>query len=188
MAQVTLPYNLTAGSPENVNNLMSNLTALRDGVNTIDTAQLAAGAVTQAKTTGLPFGILGRHALTTSFTTSATHTTFQDEGLSTSVTYGANRYLRVTLTLSVGSSGGSQGVAFRVLRGSTTIHSWYMYESFGTIFGVARTLTCTIAGPSSGATETFKVQIAAATSNTAVNSYGNAGEPRILTVEDVGPQ
>lgn len=49
MAQVTLPYTLTAGTPENVNNLMSNLTALRDGVNTIDTAQIANGAVTDAK-------------------------------------------------------------------------------------------------------------------------------------------
>lgn len=49
MAQVTLPYTLTPGTPENVNNLMSNLTALRDGVNTIDTAQIANGAVTAAK-------------------------------------------------------------------------------------------------------------------------------------------
>lgn len=49
MAQVTLPYTLTPGTPENVNNLMSNLTALRDGVNTIDTAQLATSSVTAAK-------------------------------------------------------------------------------------------------------------------------------------------
>lgn len=49
MAQVTLPYSLTAGSPENVNNLVANLNALRDGVNTIDTAQIASSAVTSAK-------------------------------------------------------------------------------------------------------------------------------------------
>lgn len=49
MASVSLPYNLTAGSPENVANLMSNLNALKDGVNTIDTAQIASGAVTTAK-------------------------------------------------------------------------------------------------------------------------------------------
>lgn len=49
MAQVTLPYTLTAGTPENVNNLVSNLNALVAGVNTIDTAQLASGSVTQAK-------------------------------------------------------------------------------------------------------------------------------------------
>ena len=49
MAQVTLPYTLTAGTPENVNNLVSNLNALVTGVNTIDTAQIATGAVTSAK-------------------------------------------------------------------------------------------------------------------------------------------
>lgn len=49
MAQVSLPYTLTAGTPENVNNLMSNLNALVAGVNTIDTAQIASSAVTLAK-------------------------------------------------------------------------------------------------------------------------------------------
>ena len=49
MAQVTLPYTLTAGTPENVNNLVSNLNALVTGVNTIDTAQIAASSVTSAK-------------------------------------------------------------------------------------------------------------------------------------------
>ena len=49
MAQVSLPYTLTAGTPENVNNLVANLNALVAGVNTVDTAQLAAGSVTAAK-------------------------------------------------------------------------------------------------------------------------------------------
>lgn len=49
MAQVSLPYTLTAGTPENVNNLVANLNALVAGVNTIDTAQLASGSVSQAK-------------------------------------------------------------------------------------------------------------------------------------------
>jgi hypothetical protein len=42
MATVTLPYTLTAGTPENVNNLVSNLNALVTGVNTIDTTQIAS--------------------------------------------------------------------------------------------------------------------------------------------------
>ena len=49
MAQVSLPYTLTAGQPENVNQLQADLDALVAGVNTIDTAQLASGAVTTAK-------------------------------------------------------------------------------------------------------------------------------------------
>ena len=51
MAIVTLPYTLTPGTPENVNNLTANLNALRDGVNVIDTAQLNTNAVTTAKIT-----------------------------------------------------------------------------------------------------------------------------------------
>lgn len=49
MAQVSLPYTLTAGTPENVNNLVANLNALVAGVNTVDTAQIANNAVTRAK-------------------------------------------------------------------------------------------------------------------------------------------
>lgn len=59
MAQVSLPYNLQAGQPENVNQLMQNLDALVAGVNSVNSAQidsgavgtteLASGAVTQAK-------------------------------------------------------------------------------------------------------------------------------------------
>ena len=49
MAQVSLPYTLTAGTPENVNNLVSNLNALVTGVNTIDTAQIADASITAAK-------------------------------------------------------------------------------------------------------------------------------------------
>ena len=49
MAQVSLPYTLQAGQPENVNQLVANLNALVAGVNTVDTAQLASGSVSQAK-------------------------------------------------------------------------------------------------------------------------------------------
>lgn len=49
MATVTLPNTLTPGTPEDVTKLMANLNALKDGVNTIDTAQIASGAVTAAK-------------------------------------------------------------------------------------------------------------------------------------------
>lgn len=49
MAQVSLPYQLTAGQPENVNQLMDNLNALRVGVNTVNTVQIADANVTTAK-------------------------------------------------------------------------------------------------------------------------------------------
>lgn len=45
MAIVSLPYTLTAGQPENVNNLNANLNALVTGVNAIDAANITDGSV-----------------------------------------------------------------------------------------------------------------------------------------------
>jgi microcystin-dependent protein len=45
MAIVSLPFTLTAGQPENVNNLNSNLTALVTGVNNIDAANITDGSI-----------------------------------------------------------------------------------------------------------------------------------------------
>jgi microcystin-dependent protein len=45
MALVSFPYTLTAGQPENVNNLNANLTALLNGVNNIDAANITDGSV-----------------------------------------------------------------------------------------------------------------------------------------------
>lgn len=49
MAQVTLPYTLRAGEPENVNQLTYNLNALVAGINTVDGTQIASNAITSAK-------------------------------------------------------------------------------------------------------------------------------------------
>lgn len=49
MAQVSLPYNLQAGQPENVNQLMDNLDELVLGINNVNTAQIADANVTTAK-------------------------------------------------------------------------------------------------------------------------------------------
>jgi microcystin-dependent protein len=45
MALVSLPFTLTAGQPENVNNLNANLTALVTGVNSIDAANITDGSI-----------------------------------------------------------------------------------------------------------------------------------------------
>lgn len=151
-----------------------------------------AGAIlTASQMNRLPWGILGYEQLTTSFGTSATHTTFQDEGLDASCSYGANRMLRVTLSVRPYPNGGLQAIYYRVLRGSTEVAKWVVETavlSAGT--AGAFTLTQTFAGPATAATETFKVQIAAATANTQVSSYGNTvaiDGPRQFWVEDLGP-
>lgn len=137
----------------------------------------------------LPRGVIGINtAVTSSFTTSATHTTMQDiTGMSCSATYGANRYLRVTISIGPYASGGFQAIQYRLLRGSTTIHNFdFPSEAMavGVAFGVTRTIV--IEGPSTGATETFKVQMRAISNNTAVSNYAAGVFPGRIIVEDVG--
>lgn len=64
MAQVTLPYTLQAGQPENVNNLVANLNAIVAGVNTVSSSQLASGSVTSDKLASgiVPVGMIVPYA------------------------------------------------------------------------------------------------------------------------------
>lgn len=137
------------------------------------------------------WGVLGRSTLTTSFSTSAPHTTFQDEGLSCSVTYGPNRLLKMTLMVRPYTNGGTNFVSYKLLRGSTTVSNFgFGLPDISNSEAPAKVLSYTFAGPSTAGTETFKVQIAGTPNNTQVTSYGqpetNDG-PRQLIIEDVGP-
>jgi hypothetical protein len=135
-----------------------------------------------------PRGILGFHTSTTAFQTSATHTTAQDEGLTKSITYEANRTLKVTLRVNPFTTGGLQAVEYQVLRGATIIVVFFInLTDLSTTAATVKTLSHTFNGPASAATETFKVQYRAATSNTAVNSYADATLNKQLVVEDIGP-
>ena len=129
---------------------------------------------------------LGIHTLTSSFTTTGTHTTFQDEGLTKSITYLADRLLKVTLKVNPNPSGGApQIVRYQLLRGATVIGMWqHRAEATGV---TSKTFTAFVETPSSGSTETFKVQVCAAVGNTAVQSYGDGSFVRQLVVEDIGP-
>ena len=136
--------------------------------------------------TEFPYGVLGISTLATSFTTSATHTTYQDEGLSTAVSYAANRVLRLTLRVHVDCPGGVQAVNFKVIRNATDIAFFQAKPDAAS--PESTTWVAVINGPATAATETFKVQIKAATSNTSVRSYGDASFTRQLVIEDIGPQ
>lgn len=137
----------------------------------------------------LPRGLLARVSSTSSFRTTGTHTTYQDEGLSVSTTYLGSRFLRVTWTGHLYVSGGTNTINLKIIRGSTDLNEFTVpAETLATGFGHAFTFSYTFAGPASGATETFKVQIRASTNNTAVDSYAAAASIRVLTIEDLGSQ
>jgi hypothetical protein len=142
-----------------------------------------------ANTSHLPRGVIGKNtAVTSNFTTSATHTTFQDvTGLTCSATYEANRMLRVNVTLAPYCSGGVQAVQYQILRGATIV-AYIDFPSEGLAAGVAFSVSRAIIleGPSTAGTDTFKVQMRASSSNTAVNNYGNNVFPGRIIVEDLG--
>ena len=131
---------------------------------------------------------LGLHSLTTAYATTATHTTLQDEGLTLTVNYRANRILRMTWNGSFYAPAGSQRVKLRMLRGSTTIFDWISPTAINTITNEGFTISVPFLGPATASSETFKIQIAANTSATAVQSYATASAPRTLLLEDLGPQ
>jgi hypothetical protein len=153
------------------------------GATTVTTARIS-----DRRPAARPYAVLGRVELATNFTTSPTHTTAQDEGLSVSVTYAAARRLRVSFSGSLGASGGAQGAQLTIQRTSTNVYLVTNSRALSTVFGDNVFYSLTFNGPVAGATETFKTRLNALTSNTAVNSYGNANEPRVLMVEDLGPQ
>jgi hypothetical protein len=158
----------------------------------VDTAQyLIWNGTAWTPPTNIPWGFLGVSTLETSFATTSPHSTFQDEGLSTSVTYGANRKLRITLSVRPYSNGGTNFIGYRVLRGSTVIATWgFGYPDISNTEAPAKTIMFTMTTPSTAATETFKVQINGSV-NTVVTSYGSlwvGGDGgRQLTIEDIGP-
>jgi hypothetical protein len=133
------------------------------------------------------YKLLGKHELTSSFSTSATHTTAQDDGLSVSISSLPSRVLRVTFTGHPYANGGAQGVAFRFVRGATTF-GFFQTIALPINPPISYSFTKVFNGPATGATETFKVQILALTANTQVTSYADANFTRQLIVEDLGPQ
>lgn len=134
---------------------------------------------------GLGYGVLGFHQLNTAFTTSGTHTTFQDEGLTTTVSYRPGRRLKVTLEVHADAPGGTpQIIRFQVLRGSTLVGWWqHRAEAAGISTHVYQNIIETV----NEETQVFKVQICAAAGNTSVKSHGDFSFTRQLIVEDIGP-
>ena len=150
----------------------------------------SAGAVlTASQQNRFPRGILGYSSLTTQFNTAATHTTYQDTGSSASISYAANRMIAIYYSTHGIPIGGVQGINYKLMRGSTVIKYFETPSTFypNTANAVTFTLSALIVGPATAGTETFKMQVAAASNNTQVIDYGSANLPRYFWVVDLGP-
>ena len=134
------------------------------------------------------YKVLGLHQLTSDTATASTHTTFQAEGLTKSITYGGNRILRMSVQVHPYAGGGDQRLVYRFMRGSTPLSEFVTTAIAGASLVHSYFWCYTFAGPSSGATETFGVQFRAASANTQVQSASSSIVPRVLLIEDLGPQ
>lgn len=133
------------------------------------------------------WGVLGREILTSSFYTSSTHSTYQDNGADASVTYGANRIIRVTYKAMVIAITTANDFYWKCLRGSTSIGEWAGGHSIfpaGAGYGYLASFTFV---SSSAATETFKMQVRG-NNNTQISEYTSGPmTTREFIVEDIGP-
>ena len=133
------------------------------------------------------YKVLGLHQLTYTQTTAATHTTFQDEGLSKSVDYGPSRILRVSIQVHAQANGGANSLYFKIMRGSTDLIRLLIPDP-PTTLEYSTYWSYVFNGPVAAGTEIFKVQFAAVSANTQVATIASAVLPRVLLIEDLGPQ
>jgi hypothetical protein len=136
-----------------------------------------------------PRGVLGKQTLTTSFATSATHTTMQDTGQTLSITYEANRILRLTCQGHYYPNGGLQSIDIEFAWGATpTAIGRAAMNAVALETTGAQTFTTVmyVAPGATAGTANFKVRMRAASANTQVTQYADATLPRFFIVEDIG--
>ena len=147
-----------------------------------------SGAIlTAAQMNNLPFGLCGLQTLNSRYASSAPNTTFQDTGATLTVTEVSGRRYKITMLSNPYPSAGLQGIRFALIRGASTLREWTYSSAVldtGVALGVAMTYVYTSVGSGNA---TYKMQIAAATSNTTVDDFGDATFPRQFIIEDLGP-
>jgi hypothetical protein len=132
-------------------------------------------------------GALGLHTLITNFTTSAPHTTLQDEGLTVTVNDTAGRTLRFTMSLQLYAPGGANGVSIWLFRDGVGMRTWELPSTAAsTINAMSVTFVHIETIAITHASSVYKLQIAADTNNTQVSSYADGNFKRQLLIEDLG--
>lgn len=134
-----------------------------------------------------PWGLLAKAKFTNTSTTSATHTTLQDgtNNLTVTATTVTNRVYRITTVHNPYANGGANGFQGSHVVGGTT-QAQFLVQSLSTITQDTRTYVSTFT-ETSGQSRVFKAQIAAYNTNTQITDWGSATIPRIIIVEDIGP-
>jgi hypothetical protein len=132
------------------------------------------------------WGQITKVALTTTFTTTAPHTTAQSTGLTATIAETAGRRLKITTQTSPYPAGADNGMAFRVMRNGVVQEQWYIPADAldpNTSFPLTHVFTLDAVGGSA----TYTLELFATTTNTAVADFGAGAAPRMMLIEDIGP-
>ena len=134
-----------------------------------------------------PWGLLAKAKFTNNSVTSATHSTLQDgtNNLTVTATTVTNRCYKITTIQNPYASGGANGFqGAHLVGGAETAR--FLIPSMSTTTQDTRTYTSTFT-ETSGQSRIFKAQISGYTTNTQITDWGSATIPRIIIVEDIGP-
>lgn len=134
-----------------------------------------------------PWGLLAKDKKTNNSVTSSTHTTLQDgtNTLTVTATTVTNRCYRITTIQNPYANGGANGFqGAHLVGGAETAR--FLIPSLSTVTQDTRTYVSTFT-ETSGQSRIFKAQISSYTTNTQITDWGSATIPRILIVEDIGP-
>jgi len=152
----------------------------------INTTFSSGAVLTATQMNNLPFGVCGVQTITSTFTTSAVHTTPQANGMTLTITEVAGRRYRITAYSNLYPPGGLQGVNIGINRAGTQLKQGVYASNImntGTAYPTVFTYIYTAATSGSA---TYTVSVWAATSNTAVADYGDTTFPRQFCIEDIG--
>jgi hypothetical protein len=142
---------------------------------------------TASQANRFPRGVMGLQTLTTQFSTSATHTNFQDNGATLTITTQSGRLYKISYNGHPYPNGGLQGVKYRfVLGASTYLDEWAIPDSALNTGVSYYHLAETVYEATSSSSQTFKVQFAAWSANTVVSDFGDANTKRQFWIEDIG--
>ena len=134
-----------------------------------------------------PWGLLAKAKFTNTSVTSATHSTLQDgtNNLTVTATTVTNRCYRITTVQNPYASGGANGFqGAHLVGGAETAR--FLIPSMNTVTQDTRTYVSTFT-ETSGQSRIFKVHISAYATNTQITDWGSATIPRMIIVEDIGP-
>jgi hypothetical protein len=153
-----------------------------------NTTFTTGNVLTAAQMNRLPWGIIAYQSINTPFSTSAPHTTLQNNGATLTINEVSGRLYKITYSCYPYPSGGQQSITMNIQRSAVSIKSINLFSGMASTAFAPGVTHSVLYLATASASVTYRVQMAAATANTTVTDYGDAGASiRQFWIEDMGP-